>query len=204
VTEPTVEELYDRRRLPFIATAAIIAIVSVAVARLPDSLVNSLERNRFLDNTAAGWAYRLLAFFAIGQALFGGFYVLRIDNVKRSRAEDPKVAAMARPRLLGALARTATGMIFLTFIYGLAAFGLTGERGGYWLFPFLCVLQAGWYFRELGVVARWLGFQPETATQEIPSAVWKREPPDYTPPIARSLAPIEPESPRVEVAEKSH
>ena len=186
-----VENLYERRRPAFIVSAAAIAIVSVAIARLPQSLVNTLERNRFLEGPSVGWAYRLLAFFAIVQALYGGFFVLRVDHVKKSRQEDPKVAVMTRAEIVTSLARNAAGMIFLTFFYGLAAFGVTGQRGGFWLFPFLCVLQGTWYFREIGSVARWLGFQPDTATEEIPEAIWKREPPDYTPPIARSLSVVE-------------
>ncbi len=201
MTEPTVQELYDRRRPPFIATAAVLAILSIAVARLPDSFVNLLERNRILDTSAAGWAYRLLAFFAIVQALYGGFYVLRIDQVKRARADDPKVARMTRVQVVRSLARTATGMVVLTFVYGLAAFGVTGERGGFWLFPVLCLLQGAWYFREIGTVARWLGFQPDTAVEVTPEAVWKREPADYVPPIARSLSMIEIRLPGDEVSE---
>ncbi len=191
MTEPTTKELFERRRPAFLFAAAIIAIVSVAVARLPDSLVNAIERNRFLSTPAAGWAYRLLAFFAIALIVYGGFFVFRIDQVKKSRTEDPKVAAMPRVRVVQSLSRNAAGMVLLTFIYGLAAFGVTGERGGFWLFPFLCCLQAAWYFREIGDVARWLGFQPDTAVAVVPEAVWKREPPDYCPPIARSLTPIE-------------
>ena len=191
MAEPTVQELYERRRPPFIFVAAVVAIISVALFRLPESLINTIERNRFLELTAAGWAYRLLAFFAIAQALFGGFYVFRIDHVKKSRAEDPKVAAMTRTRVMTSLSRNAAGMIFLTCIYGLASFGVTGQRAGYWLFLFLCVAQGLWYFRELGTVARWLGFQPDTGLEIVPDAVWKREPPDYSPPIARTLTPLE-------------
>lgn len=195
MAEPTTEELYDRRRPPFILAAAVTAIVSVAIARLPDSLVVSIETNRFLSNAGAGWAYRLLAFFAVALILYGGFYVLRIDHVKRARAEDDKVAAMTRARLVTSLSRNAAGMTLLTFVYGLAAFGVTGERGGFWLFPLLCVLQGAWYFREIGAVARWLGFQPDIAIDVVPEAIWKREPPDYTPPIARTLTPIVTEEP---------
>ena len=192
MTEPTVEELYERRRPPFIFAAAIISILSVAIARLPDSLIITMERNRFLPtNSAAGWAYRLLAFFAIVQAVYGGFFIFRIDHVKKSRAEDPKAAAMTRARVVTSLSRNAAGMIILTFIYGLAALGVTGQRGGFWLFPFLCVLQGAWYFREIGGVARWLGFQPDTALEVVPEALWKREPPDYCPPLARTLVPLE-------------
>ena len=166
------------------------AIVCVAMARLPDSLVTSIERERTLSITAAGWAYRLLAFVAVAQALYGGFVVFRIEHVKRSRAKDPKAAAMTRARVITSLSRNAAGMVLLTLIYGLAAFGVTGERGGFWLFPFLCLVQGAWYFREIGAVARWLGFQPDTEIEVIPEAVWKREPADYSPPIARILTPI--------------
>ena len=200
VAEPTVHELYERRRPPFIVAAALLAIVSVAVARLPDSLVNSIERERFLNDASAGWAYRLLAFVAVAQGLFGGFYVFRIDHVKRSRAEDPKVATMTRARVLTSLSRNAAGMVLLTLAYGLAVFGVTGERGGFWLFPFLCVLQALWYFRELGAVARWLGFQPDLGIEHAPEAEWKRAGPDYCPPIARTLVPLEPPAPAEEPA----
>lgn len=191
MAEPTVEKLYERRRPAFILAAGVIAIVSVVIARLPESLVNTLERNRFLDTSSAGWAYRLLAFFAIVQALYGGFFVLRVDHVKKARAEDQKAAAMTRAQVVTSLSRNAAGMLFLTLFYGLATFGITGQRGGFWLFPFLCLLQGLWYFREIGAVARWLGFQPDTAVEVIPEAVWKREPADYTPPIARSLSAIE-------------
>lgn len=202
MAEPTVQELNERRWAPFAVAAAIVIVVSVAMARLPDSFVNTIERNRFLESSsAAGWAYRLLAFFAIVQALYGGFFVLRVDHVKRSRVEDPKVAAMTRARVVTVLSRNAAGMVFLTLVYGLAAFAVTGELGGFWLFPFLCVLQEAWYFREIGSVTRWLGFQPDTGLEVIPDAVWQREPPDYTPPIARILTPIEVPSPDEEVAE---
>ena len=202
MAEPTVQELNERRWAPFVVAAAIVAIISVAMARLPDSLVNTIERNRFLESSsAAGWAYRLLAFFAIIQALYGGFFVLRIDHVKKSRVEDPKVAAMTRVRVVTVLSRNAAGMVFLTLVYGLATFAVTGQLGGFWLFPFLCVLQGAWYFREIGAVIRWLGFQPDTGLEVIPDAVWPREPPDYMPPIARILTPIEVRLPDEEVAE---
>lgn len=202
VVEPTVQELNERRWSPFVIVASILAIVSIAMARLPDSLVNTIERNRFLESSsAAGWAYRLLAFFAVVQALYGGFFVLRIDLVKRSRAKDPKVAAMTRARVVTVLSRNAAGMVLLTLVYGLATFAVTGELGGFWLFPFLCVLQGAWYFREIGAVIRWLGFQPDTGIEVVPDALWKREPVDYTPPIARVLTPIEVPLPEEKVAE---
>lgn len=202
VAEPTVQELNERRWSPFVVVGSIVAIVCVAMARLPDSLVNTIERNRFLESSSsAGWAYRLLAFFAVVQALYGGFYVLRIDHVKKSRTKDPKVAAMTRARVVTVLSRNAAGMVFLTLVYGLASFAVTGELAGFWLFPLLCVFQGAWYFREIGAVIRWLGFQPDTGLEIVPDAVWQREPPDYTPPIARVLTPIEVPAPQEEVAE---
>ena len=195
------QELRERRWGPYAVVASIIGIVSIAMARLPDSLVNTIERNRFLDTSSAGWAYRLLAFFAVVQALYGGFFVLRVDNVKKSRQEDPKVAAMTRDHIVRVLSRNSAGMVLLTLIYGLAAFGVTGQLGGFWLFPLLCLFQGAWYFREIGSVIGWLGFQPDTALQVTPDAVWNREPPDYTPPIARTLTPIEIVLPSEEVAE---
>ena len=205
MAEPTIKDLYDRRRPAFIFAAAVVVIVSVALARLPDSLVSSIERNRFLTNSsAAGWAYRLLAFFAIALVVYGGFYVFRIDHVKKARSTDPKAAALTRERVITSLSRNAAGMILLTMIYGLASFGVTGQRGGYWLFPFLCCLQGAWYFREIGAVARWLGFQPDTAIEVVPEAVWKRVPPDYSPPIARSLTPIDLPGDEPEPATTSH
>jgi hypothetical protein len=80
-------------------------------------------------------------------------------------------------------------MVFLTFVYGLAAFLVTGQRGGYWLFAVLFIAQAAWYYRQVGDIGRWLGFQPEVVAQPS-SAVWVREPGDYCPPLARSLTPV--------------
>ena len=171
-----------------------VAIVSVALIRLPESFVNSLERGRPLTTPQAGWAYRLLAFAAIAQALYGGFVILRVDHVKRARDRDPKIAAMTHDRVIASLSRNAAGMVLLTLIYGVASFAVTGQRGGYWLFPVICLAQGAWYFREVGRVARWLTFQPEVRSGVVPT-VWEREPPDYCPPLARALAGrIEPES----------
>jgi hypothetical protein len=167
--------------------ASILLIVSIAVARLPESLVSSIENNRTFTNTQAGWAYRLLALAAVVQALYGGFMILRIDRVKHAREKDPKVAEMTHDRVIASLSRNAAGMVMWTLVYGIAAFVITGERGGFWLFPFLCLLQLAWYFREIGSIARWLEFQPEPEREAM--AAWVREPPGYLPPIARALVP---------------
>lgn len=185
-TLPPVTDLYRLRRFPFAVAAAAVAIISVAIARLPDSFVNSIENNRPLTTPQAGWAYRLLAFAAVAQAVYGGFVVFRIDRVKRARERDEKVGAMAHEDVIRSLSRNAGGAVFLTLIYGIASFGITGERGGYWLFPVMCALQGAWYFREIGAVTRWLTFQPAAET-DVPLAVWEREGPDYCPPLARGL-----------------
>jgi hypothetical protein len=181
------DETWARRRPPFIVAASILLIVSIAIARLPDSLVSSIENNRTFTNSQAGWAYRLLALAAVVQAFYGGFAILRIDRVKRAREKDPKVAAMTHDRVIASLSRNAAGMVMWTLVYGVAAFVITGERGGFWLFPFLCLLQLAWYFREIGAIARWLEFQPGPQREAI--AAWVREPPGYLPPIARVVVP---------------
>ncbi|MGH2806898.1 MAG: hypothetical protein ACRDKT_06455 [Actinomycetota bacterium] len=181
-------DLWARRRPAFIFAASIVVIVSIAVARLPDSLVVSIENSRAFTNDQAGWAYRLLALAAIAQAFYGGFAILRIDRVKRALENDPKIAEMAHERVIASLSRNAAGMVMWTLIYGVAAFVITGERGGFWLFPLACLLQLAWYFREIGAIARWLEFQPEPQ-QGRAIAAWVREPSGYVPPIARALVP---------------
>ena len=179
----------QRRWPPFAFVLAVLMVLSVAVARLPESLVEQLQRNTPLPGTEGGWAYRLLAAVAVVQVLYGGFRVLRVERVKKAQETDAKVARMPRPRLLGSIARNAAGMILLTFVYGLAAFLVTGQRGGYWLFVVLFLAQGAWYYRQVGDIGRWLGFQPEVVAQPS-SAVWMREPDDYCPPLARSLTPV--------------
>ncbi|HET7481980.1 MAG TPA: hypothetical protein VFK89_03895 [Actinomycetota bacterium] len=183
-------ELYERRRPPLIFAGAVLLIVCVAIARLPGSLVDSMERTRALESAAAaGWAYRLMALVAVVQALYGGFVIFRIEQVRRTRERDPRVGAMGKPRVITWLSRTAATMVCLTLVYGIAAFVVTGQRGGFWLFPMICVAQGAWYFREIGTIARWLGFQP-AADSGPATAVWQREGPDYCPPIARGLVPL--------------
>jgi hypothetical protein len=71
-------------------------VLSVAVARLPKSLVEQLQRNSPLTGTEAGWAYRLLAAIAAAQVLYGGFRVLRVERVRKARETDANVARMSR------------------------------------------------------------------------------------------------------------
>jgi hypothetical protein len=96
---------------------------------------------------------------------------------------------MSREEIIVSLARNAAGMCGLTLVYGIAALGLTGQRGGFWLFPGLLVLQAAWYYRQVGEIAKWIEFQPAFIATEAPTPGWSAGPPDYTPPIARGLSP---------------
>lgn len=169
--------------------AAIGLVVCVVVARLPDSLVSLLQRKTPFTLAQVGWAYRLVALAAIAQALYGGFVLLRPDHVEAARRKDPKLAALPRARIVGIVARTAASMVLFTLVYGIAAFAVGGQRGGFWLFPVVAVAQGAWYYRQVGQVAKWLGFQPEPAAMEPGRGVWRREPPDYCPPLARGLAP---------------
>ena len=178
-----------RNRLPFYLVAVVISLVCLAILRLPESFVVELERQRPFTSDQSGWAYRLLAIAAFAQAAYGGFSLLHVDRVAAVREQDPKVAAMPRERVLRTVTRTAAGMVFLTIVYGIAAFWVTGERGGFWLFPLMAVAQGAWYYRQLGQIGRWLAFQPEPSPDDKRRSEWRREPPDYSPPLARGLVP---------------
>lgn len=183
------QELLRERRSPFVITLVIVALVTLAVFRLPETLITVLQNEGPLSISQRGWAFRLLAFMAVIQAAYVGFAILRIDRVQHAREKDPRVAGLTRERLMRSLGRNAAGAIFLTVIYGLAALASSGFRAGFWFFAFVAVVQGAWYYRETGTIARWLGFQPETVTGEI-SGVWVREPANYCPPLARGLQPI--------------
>lgn len=180
-------ELVARRLRPFGVAAAITVVVCIAIARLPDSLVELLERKSPFSSGQIGWTYRLLVFAAVAQAVYGGFVLLRPDHVQRARAKDPKLAAMSRARLTGIVARTAASMVLFTLIYGVAAFLVGGQRGGFWLFPLLAVAQGTWYYRQVGQIARWMGFQPEAEVHRPGRGAFEREPDDYCPPLVRGL-----------------
>lgn len=184
------EELRAKRIRPFAIMAGVLLVLCIAVARLPDSLVSLLERQSPFTSGQAGWAYRLLAFAAIGQALYGGFVLLRPSKVERERETDPKLAQMPRTKLIGIVARTAASMLAFTLAYGIAAFIVGGQRGGFWLFPVIALAQGAWYYREVGQIAQWLGFQREHVPDDPARGLWAREPADYCPPIARGLEPI--------------
>ena len=186
----------ERQWTPFLVLGAILAIAFVAIARLPESFVAQMARNRpfFETRSQADWAYRLLALVAFAQAVYGGFVVLQIDRVRRARQREAAVVAMPRARVLALVTRTAAALVALTFVYGIAAFWVTGQRGGFWLFALLCVLQIAWYLRQVGSIARYLDFQPEPRPRREPIP-WNPGPPDYCPPLARGLQRVSPPSP---------
>lgn len=184
------QELVARRLRPFAIVAAITVVICIAVARLPDSFVSLLQRKTPFSSGQIGWAYRLLAVAAVAQALYGGFVLLRSDRIKAARRDDPKLAALPRVQIVAVVARTAAAMLVFTLFYGLAAFVIGGQRGGFWLFPVIAVAQGTWYYRQVGQIAKWLGFQPEAVAQEPGRGAWQREPPDYCPPLARALVPV--------------
>lgn len=179
-----------RRRVPFWVVGAILIVVCIGVLRLPESFVAQVERNRALSSSQAGWAYRLIAVVAIAQAAYGGFFLLRPEAIRKARAGDDKVAAMPRERIASLVARNAAFMVVLTLVYGIAALAITGQRGGFWLFPVVAVAQGAWYYREVGEIGRWLTFQPEVEPPRR-RGDWSREPADYCPPLARGLRPVE-------------
>ena len=179
----------SRRRGPFIVLLIVLAIVSLAVLRLPGTFLTQINDHKPLDDTQAGWAYRLLVFVAIAQAVYGAFGVLQSEKVRKARERDDKVRAMSREEIIVSLARNAAGMCGLTMVYGIAALGLTGQRGGFWVFPGLVLLQAAWYYRQVGEIAKWIEFQPAFISAETATSGWTPGPPDYVPPIARGLTP---------------
>ncbi|MFN2389863.1 MAG: hypothetical protein ABR575_09720 [Actinomycetota bacterium] len=182
------EPVIARRAGPFVVAGAASAIVCLAVLRIPALLLGKLERSRPLTEAQAGWAYRLLVLAAVGQAVYGAFVVLRPETIARARAEQPRMRALTRVEVVRSVARTAAAMTGLTIVYGLAALGLTAQRGGFWLFPLVALAQGAWYYRQVGEVARWMSFQPDTDSP-VPTAPtpWAGAGPDYCPPIARGL-----------------
>jgi hypothetical protein len=171
---------------PFAVAATIIVVVVVAVFQLPETLLGQIERDGPFTSVQADWAYRLLALAASAQAVFVGFKVLRIERVQHSLESDPRLGEMSKTQIAASLARAAAGMAMLTLLYGLSALFIGGQRGGFWLFVVLTVAQQAWYFRQAGVIAQWLEFQPEPTPQRIRD-IWRREPPDYCPPLTRGL-----------------
>ncbi|MGH2756571.1 MAG: hypothetical protein ACRDI3_02145 [Actinomycetota bacterium] len=180
-------ELLQRRRGPFLAVLAAGIVVCAAVVSIPDSLLSQIERNRPLTDAQVGWAYRLIAIAATVQLVYGGFSVFRVERVQSARERDPRVAEMPHTRVISSLSRNAAGMVALTLFYGLATMAVSGLRGGFWLFPLLAVAQGGWYYREIGEIARWKSFQPEPEEEERDVKPWQPNPAGHVPALARGL-----------------
>jgi hypothetical protein len=187
------DDLLRRRRPPFIIVAVVALVLAVAILRLPESLLVQLENSSPLSVSQRIWLIRLLGIFAFLQALYVGLSVLRVETVRQARM-DERYAAMPFDRLVGALARNSGFAIWLTIFYGLVGLALTGNRGAFWLFVAISVLQMGWYYRQTGEIARWLALQTQPDALVAPLSIWEREPDDYTPPLLRGMKPVEPRS----------
>jgi hypothetical protein len=182
-----VEQLIRRRRGPFVLFGLAGVVACIVVASLPESLVAQMERNRALNSGQAGWAYRLLVLFALAAAAYTMFRAITVDNVTRSQERSEKVRALPAERVIDSVSQNAAALPLLTIVYGIASLIFTGQRGGFWLFPLIALAQGAWHYRSVGEIARWLSFQPEPEPEEELSTEWKREPPDYCPPLARGL-----------------
>lgn len=186
-----VDELANRRRGPFIVVGSLFVAICIVVIALPDSMLVQVERNRPLTDTQAGWVYRLLAFFAIALIVYGGMVVFRIERIEQLRERDERFARLPKPEMIASLARNASALVLFTLVYGIASLVLTGQRGGFWLFPLLAVAQAAWYYREVGQIAGWNAFQADVTKINPDSGRWSPTTSNYCPPLARGLAPVE-------------
>ena len=175
----------NERLIPFLVAFIVLFIVCLAMVRLPEAYASRLQRNSPFSAAEAGWAYRLLALAAIGQAFYGGFVLLQIEKVRKARKEDERTASMTVPQLVRSLARTGAGMSLLTLVYGIASFYVRGERGGFWLFALISLIQIAWYLRQVNQIANWLELQPAIEPANRKGAAWSKEPPDYSPPLGR-------------------
>lgn len=181
------EDIARRRRVPFAVAAAIAFVVIVTVIAIPDSLLVQIERGRPLTDAQAGWAYRLLAFFAVLQIIYTGGSVFRIERVAEAREKDQSLARLPKEKVISSLARNASALVVFTLIYGLASIAITGQRGGFWLFPVLAIAQGAWYYREIGEIAAWRSFQPDHVDDDPDRGRWRTVGPDHCPAIARAL-----------------
>lgn len=189
------DELGTRRIGPFVVAGAIVLIVCSAVAALPDPYIGQLMRGRLLDGDQAGWAYRLLVLFASIEIVYAGYRVFRIEAVAAVRGEARRGATrggatLTGARLISSMSRTAAVLVTFTLVYGLASIWLTGQRGGFWLFPVLAVAQLAWYYRAIGEVARWEQHQQPAPAKTDPQP-WPPPLVDHCPPIARGLTKVE-------------
>lgn len=172
-----------RARQPFAVTAVALAVVTLAVFRLPESFVAVLERNALLRGASAGWAFRIMALVAVGQAAYAGFIVLRPERVEVALENEPSLREGGFARVARSMAWNAAGIAALTLVYGIAAFAVTGERAGFWLFALIGLAQIAWYYRLTGTIVEWLRFQPRAE----PGSNGAGKAPPYCPPLARGL-----------------
>jgi hypothetical protein len=161
-----------------VAAVALVA-VTIVIFRLPESLIELMQRAGPLEGAKGDWAYRLLAVAAIAQAAFGGFVVLSPERVRADRELSVKKSS----EVSVSVARNAAGMTCLTLVYGVAAFALTGMRGGFWLFVAVATAQGAWYYRAVGVIDSWLEIRP--AHDQAPPGATPHH--AYCPPLARGL-----------------
>jgi hypothetical protein len=137
--------------MPFGVAMAALVIISVAMFRLPQAFVADLQQDGVLTGDAADVAFVLFAAAAAAQAAYGGFVLLRPERIEAALAADAGSNTTPRANALASVASIAAGIASLTLVYGVAAFALTGLRGGYWLFVVLELLQGAWYFRQVRV-----------------------------------------------------
>jgi hypothetical protein len=141
-----VTERHDPRRLPFAVAAAALLIASTAVVRLPQSFGADMQRNGVLTGDPANLAFVILAVVAGAQAAYGGFVLLRPERLETELANGRLPGSRA-----ASIAWMAAGLASLTLVYGVAAFSLTGLRGGFWVFVIMELAQGAWYFRQVRV-----------------------------------------------------
>ncbi|MFN2586803.1 MAG: hypothetical protein ABR613_01610 [Actinomycetota bacterium] len=188
------EDLARRRRLPFLAFGSVGLVVCIVVLALPESLIVQLERNRGLNSGQAGWAYRLLVLFALAGAAYSVFKVFTIESVQKDRERNEKTREMSPERVVDSASQNAAAVPLLNLVYGAASLLFTGQRGGFWLFPLIALAQGAWHYRAVGEIARWLTLVSEPEPEPDVSTQWRREPPDYCPPLARGLVPSRPDA----------
>lgn len=152
------------RRAAFGMAAAVIALASAAVVSIPQATLRVYERDRGLAESQAAWAFRLLLLAAVIQAVYGGATLGRAAG--------------------GATPGTASGMVLLTIVYGIAAVAMTGERAIFWVWVGVAIVQGGWYYRMVGETTPG-GDKGSTPSDAV--VQWEPAGPDYCPPLARGL-----------------
>ena len=170
--------------IPFGLSGILLALACIAMARLPDSFVATFYRSRPFSSAQSGWAYRLLVLAAVGQAAYIGFVVLRPERITTNATDK----GLPRARLATSASRMAAAGVALTFVYGVASFAITGQRGGFWLFVLLALAQLAWYYRQVSEIVEWLSFQPPASgAAEGGGGGWAIASGDFVPPLARGL-----------------